>query len=336
MFAVALGLEGAVDLGVFAAFCFMVALDFAYALTLGVALLAIANALDYVASNLGPFGFLFSSPAGWITSLNNTMHSSIGTGLQATEWAWHKMTHYMASTLAGIGEAMAYVASETLRGFDTLVRYTIPHLIAAAVAPVERVARSAADAALSAGRAVPAEVTKVIRITKVLPREVIVEVPKIAKAATQSVATAGAVAGALVFPRLGQIERDLQAAKANVAKLSKWLTVAGAAALVAAGIARLGLGSQNCSNVKKLNKGLCGINPAWIEDLLLGAVSIFGTLSLVKLAEDYQQIIASVSGDVSHFWRADVAGLGADRSLGAPGGGLASHNGGDRALGSAT
>jgi len=64
---------------------------------------------------------------------------------------------------------------------------------------------------------------------------------------------------------------------------------------------------------------MCGLSSQVLDDLLLGLVSVFGTLSLVKLAEDYQKLIKGVESEVTHFWRADVKGAGHDRALGQTG-----------------
>jgi hypothetical protein len=319
VFAVALGVEGLIDLGALAAFCFMVALDFAYALTIGLLLLAIANALDDVGNHLGPLGFLFSTPGGWITDLNNTIHASLGTGIQATEYAWHKVFNFTASTITGIGEAMAYLANETYRELDRLWRDSIPAYVISQVRPLIRDIANIGHTAVSATKAVPAEITKIYKVTKTYPRTIEVEVPKIARAAVNVKAIAAAVAGELTLPRWGRIEHDIEGINKRLAKLANVAGIGTLAGLGAYALAKLGLTETQCSGAKRWNKGMCSTNPNVLEDLLLGLTAIFGTLSLVKLAEDYQKLIPDVSKSVQHFWRADVAGKGADRQIGTPG-----------------
>jgi hypothetical protein len=207
-------------------------------------------------------------------------------------------------------------------------------MIAAALAPVARAAYHAAEHAVVGAKSIPAEITKVYRVTRTYPTTVIYRVPKLARAAVAGAAVAAAAVGTLVYPRLGQLERDYAALRKRLGKLGELAGVGTIVGVGAYALSKLGLGSSNCSNVKKLNKGLCGVNPKWIEDLLLGAVSIFGSLSLIKLAQDYQKLIAGTAGEVVKFWRGDVAGLGIDRLLGTPGGGFGLGKVGSRAVGS--
>lgn len=313
-------LEPVVALGALLACALCLLVLFGYKFTLGALLAGFAGILFNVASAI-PLGLggVFTDAGNAILGLDNTILNVLGTGVNTTSYAWHRWAQWTAQSFTAIGEAERYVATETLRGFQNLRRQVIPSLIAGAVGVVGlEVGKLAthAGAVAKVAVALPAKIEKVYvkAAANVYPTKI--EVEKIGKAA---LARAIAVAGGLTIPRLGQLERDLAAAQAKLGKIVRTLTPAGVIGLVAAAVAELGLSASKCSNVQKFNKGLCGMNPKWIEDLLLGAVAIFGTLSLVDLAEQYGRLLKDVSSEVVHFWRADLGSGHPDRALGASG-----------------
>jgi hypothetical protein len=313
-------LEPVVALGALLACALCLLVLYGYKFTLGALLAGFAGILFNVASAI-PLGLggVFTDAGNAILGLDNTILNVLGTGVNATSYAWHRWAQWTAQSFTAIGEAERYVATETLRGFQTMRRAVIPNLIAAAVGPLGLAIDKAAThtgAVAKIAVALPAKIEKVYvkAAANVYPTKI--EVEKIGKAA---LARAIAVAGGLAIPRLGQLERDLAAAQAKLGKIVRTLTPAGVIGLVAAAVAELGLSASKCSNVQKFNKGLCGMNPKWIEDLLLGAVAIFGSLSLVKLAEDYKLLFGDVATEARHFWRADVKGPGKDRAIGTSG-----------------
>jgi hypothetical protein len=243
----------------------------------------------------------------------------LGTGVNATSYAWHRWMQWTAQSFTAIGEAERYVATETLRGFQDLRRRVIPSLIAAAVGPLGLILGRTVTHTKSVERVVTQEVPKITRVVKQAVTNVYPTTVKVERIGKAALARAVAVAGGLAIPRLGQLERDLAAAKARLGKIVKTLTPAGVLGLVLSAVAALDLGWTRCANVKKVGKGVCGLSPSLLDDLLLGLVSIFGTLSLVELAEQYQKLIKDVSGEVTHFWRADTSKVVKDRALGQTG-----------------
>ena len=319
MFFVALGFEGLIDLGVLLCFLFLIALAYAYTQTLGLALQQLAKLFSSL--NISAWGF--SIGLGFIgdyfIDVDNAIRAALGVGIEATEYAWHKMCQYTASTIAGIGEASAWLANETLREFQKLWSHSIPALIKATVKPITHELANVGHTVVNTYHTATKDITQVIRVTKVYPRTIEIEVPKLAKAVTQTVKTAAAVAGAITLPKLRPIEVDISNINKRLAKLANVAGIGTLAGLGAFALAKLGLTEAQCSNAKRWNKGMCGTNINVLEDLLLGLTAIFGTLSLVKLAEEYQALIGDVSSSVQHFWRADVKGPGSDRALGQTG-----------------
>jgi hypothetical protein len=293
---------------------------YGYKFTLGAILSGIAGILFNVASAI-PLGLggVFTDAGNALLGLDNTILNVLGTGVNATSYAWHRWMQWTAQSLTAIGEAERYVATETLRGFQTMRRTVVPGLIAAAVGPLGLILGRTITHTKSIERVVTVEVPKVTRLVKTAVTNVYPTTVRVEKLSKATVLKAIAVAGGLAIPRLGQLERDYAAAKARLGKIVKTLTPAGVLGLVLSAVAALDLGWTRCSNVKKVGKGVCGLSPSLLDDLLLGLVSIFGTLSLVELAEQYQKLIKDVSGEVTHFWRADASKVAKDRLLGQTG-----------------
>jgi hypothetical protein len=313
-------LEPVVALGALLACALCLLVLYGYKFTLGALLAGFAGILFNVASAI-PLGLggVFTDAGNAILGLDNTILNVLGTGVNTTSYAWHRWAQWTAQSFTAIGEAERYVATETLRGFQTMRRAVIPSLIAAAVGPLGLILGRTITHTKSIERVVTVEAPKVTRLVKTAVTNVYPTTIRVEKLGEATLRKAIAVAGGLAIPRLGQLERDLAAAQAKLGKIVRTLTPAGVIGLVAAAVAELGLSASKCSNVQKFNKGLCGMNPKWIEDLLLGAVAIFGSLSLVKLAEDYKLLFGDVATEARHFWRADVKGPGKDRAIGTSG-----------------
>lgn len=91
---------------------------------------------------------------------------------------------------------------------------------------------------------------------------------------------------------------------------------------IAVALQRLGLGWVRCSNVAKAGKALCRADAKWLENLLLGTLAIFGTISLRTFAVEVYALTDAGVNDVLRFWRANVAGTPPNPGLGDIGGTL--------------
>jgi hypothetical protein len=76
-----------------------------------------------------------------------------------------------------------------------------------------------------------------------------------------------------------------------------------AAALVAAGLATLGLSWARCDRVGKAGRGLCGLDTDMLDLLLLDTLAIVGAVSLVEFTRDVQAITDPAVGIMRGFIR---------------------------------
>lgn len=102
--------------------------------------------------------------------------------------------------------------------------------------------------------------------------------------------TSVATLGALIFKRLG------------LGWLTRYKTLG---ALGLAILARLGLRWLRCNNVGKAGRQLCGLDPSYLDELLLDTVAILGAVSIVEFAHDLQDVtdesVAIMRGFIREF-----------------------------------
>jgi hypothetical protein len=111
---------------------------------------------------------------------------------------------------------------------------------------------------------------------------------------------AHAIAGAL--PRVGRLERRVEAQSHRLTKLEKTAVGVGAATLVLTALKRLGLGWLRCSNVTRAGKAVCGINPNLLESVLLDVAVLTVALDLRAFTRELQ----SVTGEAAHLIRRQI------------------------------
>lgn len=109
------------------------------------------------------------------------------------------------------------------------------------------------------------------------------------------------------LPRLRSRDRYLTD---QVGRLWRWTRTHGreAASGVALGalvfaLGRLGIGWARCSNVRKLGRGACGMNPDLLDSLLAGALVVASPISVVELAKAAQTFTAEAEAGLRWFVR---------------------------------
>lgn len=113
----------------------------------------------------------------------------------------------------------------------------------------------------------------------------------------------------------------------TIAQLKKWRRTllwlgafTGASALVSHALLKMGLNWIRCKNVGKTGKAICRAPTKWLENLLLGTVAIFGTISLRVFAKEVYGLTRDAADQINRFWRNDLKVTGANPGLGEIGG----------------
>lgn len=168
---------------------------------------------------------------------------------------------------------------------------------------IEQLAHDAWQGIRGASHVTKVAVTRTIRETVVKPVEHTVKVTSAVSKATIHALThrldalaarvahiAAAIPHALphVVPRVGRLERT----GINAANLPKWLRkhlgAILAGGVLAAALAKIGLGWLRCEKTKTFNKRVCASPPGWLDDFLLGTVALIGTNSFRTFVEEAQ------------------------------------------------
>jgi len=119
----------------------------------------------------------------------------------------------------------------------------------------------------------------------------------------------------------GRLNRDLTGVRHRIGRLEKLLTASGAAALVVAGLAKLGLQWVRCSRVGQVGKALCGAPQSVIDNLLSLLVDVFVVTNiceviglLEKAADEFSpllnEFVSVVDGALCHGDYQAAPGLG--------------------------
>ena len=160
--------------------------------------------------------------------------------------------------------------------------------------------RKAVNALPSRG-SVTQTTTRIVKVTKVIVQRV-EHIGKIAAHAAPGVTLANlrAVAGALdhviewdlpsLRARTKAIEQRLGRLADRLKGGAKPLVGLAATALVVGVLRRIGLNWLRCSNVKKVGRRICGLDPSTIEGLLADTLAIVGTVSLLEFIRDAQAV----------------------------------------------
>lgn len=276
-------LDVGVELALIVAWLVAIGFLYLYRGSLKPFLLLFAALFDTV--RIGGFGH-YARPLGavarWLRHTADEIDRAIGLAVRATEggvvWLWHqlaKQVTWLGRTLGGFAESVEF-------RFRALEASFPP---AAALWLATRVAH-----------ALPAIRQSVARVENVVTARSHAEVARL---------SAYAHGEAVAWRRgIGDVRGALGRELARLRKVEKALTVAGAAALVGAALARLGLGWLRCPRVGSVGKRACGMNYDLLESLLADTLIVAGTVSLVEFAREMQAVTADAEGIIRRFWRA--------------------------------
>lgn len=285
---------GLVDLGVLLALAFLIALSYAYNYSLGAAIVALSNALGSI--RLPGFlggGRVLGFAADALTAIDHTIRHQIGRGIDAMQATWNECVSYTATAVHWIGKEIASISHDTAQAVEHLHVQQITNVykkvnpalarrvgvLAAAVAALER------------------------HVTHLIAREAHVAVAKV-KVVEHTVTLPAPIAIPKTLPKVGTIEREAEAALARIRDFAKRFGPAALLGTLAFALGKLGITWARCSNVNKLGKRACGMNPDLLESLLADTLLIAGTVSLVEFARGMQGVTEEVTPLIRAFWRA--------------------------------
>lgn len=261
---------GLVDLGVFLALAFLIALSYAYRYSLGAALVALANVIGAVRlpGILGG-GRIFGFLADALTGIDNEIRHALGVGIAALQTTWNEAVSYTAQAIHWIGHEIGALAHDTAQAVETL--------------SVRQVTNVYKKVNPGLARRVGALAAAVAALTRQL-EHVIAREAHVAKAKAQAVEHAiahpdiGAIPRAL--PGLKWIEHSAGWVRGELKRLSRVLTPAGIIGLIGATtFGAFGLGWLRCKGVNRVGRALCGLTGV-IEALALDALTAFAAIDL--------------------------------------------------------
>lgn len=172
-------------------------------------------------------------------------------------------------------------------------------------------AKRAEQLALHAGKSIVKSevVTKIIRTTITVPahsalapairaitKPLAAELHRFEAWARHEIAIAGGAAVAVPV-RVGYTWKQLRSALSRLRKLEKATAGAGAVALVATALARMGLSWIRCRQVKKAGRAICGMNPSVFESILLDASLLTVAFNIETFARELQ----AITGEAAHL-----------------------------------
>lgn len=133
------------------------------------------------------------------------------------------------------------------------------------------------------------------------PVHIITHTVEVAKPAIVNVVNK---AVAVPLPRIGRLEREADALRKRLGSIARHLSPSAVAALAVAAVATTVGGWVRCSRVKRLGRGVCGMDDSLLESLLADTLLIVGTVSLVEFARGMQDVTEEVAPLIRTFWRA--------------------------------
>lgn len=236
-----------------------------------------------VGSAIGWIPWLGSKAQGPLHAIEQKLTSELGAAAHGLDvrvgHAWHELaalTRWVGREIVGLANTIDQVARAVAAAVNpaTLQRY-----VHALIARIEHEAARAKGQVVTATRAVTHTLAGFESWTQGRIR---------ALAHTVDVALPREIAG---------LRKRTRAAELDAARAWKWIrahqrdfTSLGAAAIVAAALARLGASWIRCRNWNRIGKQVCATDPSLIEDLLAGVLVLAGTFSIVEFARDAQAV----------------------------------------------
>lgn len=304
-----------------------------FAVSLGAALVAltlillrfvtvtlIGTLLGWIGSALSIIPFIGGWTADEIGKGINAVDTALGAAISSSEGLAVSMFHDAIKLAVWTYRETLHLAEETAHGFNVLVNHTIPNTVGNAAGRL----RAQLEAIIANARHLEHNIVKGLRRDLTATDHALAREATKARQEIEAVEhTAGVTLPHEIAHEIGEVRgwtaKQLRALLRRISRLEALLGL-GALTGVVLGIIARELPWIRCRNVGKVGKALCGLPVQQLEKelgkALLGLTAIFGTVSLLELAEEYQRLFGGVSGEIRHFWRADVANGPANPGLG--------------------
>ena len=284
---------GLVDIALLAALAVLIALSTIYTYSLGAVLRGAASLLNLIALTT-PFGTFrplgFAADA--IDKVDHGIRHALGVAIENTQAAWNTALHRTAEAVHWIGHEIAALAHDTAQAVEGVT-----------VTQVTNVYRKVNPAlARKVGALAAAVAVLERRLTHVVAREAHTATAK-ATAVEHAIALPGTDALPKVIPRVKELEQEAEAALKRAREFARRFGPAALLGTIAFALGKLGITWARCSNVNKVGKRACGMNPDLLESLLADTLLVAGTISVVEFAKELLAIETEVVAGLRAFVR---------------------------------
>lgn len=116
-----------------------------------------------------------------------------------------------------------------------------------------------------------------------------------------AIAAPGAIA--LPWPRLGRLEKRVEALARERLNTRRWLGYASLAALAVAILTKAGVNWVRCRNVRRVGKRICGLDPDLLGTLLASTLLITGRVSIQDVARELEEPTQLVRDSLKYLVR---------------------------------
>ncbi len=238
-----------------------------------------------------------------VDSVNNFILAKLGEGIDATSHALVYVWGSLASVVTELGQTIGDLAEGTERALIELYRYTIPHVVSIATAPIVRSVQALAARVVALEHRAVSTITHTVNVVAPSLARLAARVHALEHRVVHAVTVTLPAAIDNPWPRVRGLGRELDAIKSRLRRLEKPVAAVGVGVVAGTVLGKLGLGWTRCSKVGRLGKAACGFPEGEIEALLAGALVVAGSISVVQLARDCQSFTGDVDDALRFFVR---------------------------------
>lgn len=254
----------------FLAFVVLIATAQAWRATIGWLFVKLADLLDEV-SILGkhPLGFVSAA----LRAASHNVWVALSTAALKCETSALFMFHWAGVMIRYMGQAVAELTGATTKTIERIVTVDIPHAAHAATIPLAQ--------RLHGIDRLPARIEAEVANKLSAFRH---GIDRIVNKARSDIRTAVRGIDATISNAL----KSIRGQSRRLTRVEKALGAATFAALVAKALARLGLRWLRCPTNKRMARGMCKVDPSFVDEFLTGALLIVGLTSYRDFVKEAQ------------------------------------------------